>query len=146
MIDTWLQENPIDVGSALATLASDGTSGALVTFTGHVRGKPGSTLELQHYPGMTEKMMAEVAAEASRRFEIDSGIVIHRHGVMAPGDVIVLVAVASRHRGDAFRAAEFLIDWLKTRAPFWKRETAADGTSAWVEARRSDDEKAADWT
>ena len=145
MIETRLQAAAISVSKALSGLAGNGSSGALVTFAGHVRGEPGSTLELQHYPGMTEKMMAEVAAEASRRFDIDGGVVVHRYGVMAPGEVIVLVAVASRHRGDAFRAAEFLIDWLKTRAPFWKRETAPDGTSAWVEARRADDEKAADW-
>lgn len=145
MIETRVQADPFDFTAEVATLANEGKSGALVTFTGHVRGEPGSRLELTHYPGMTEKLIAEIAAEAETRFDLTGGKVIHRHGRLAPGEAIVLVAVTARHRGAAFRAAEFLIDWMKTKAPFWKQEVAPDGTAEWVTPRTSDDDAAAGW-
>ena len=145
MIDVRVQTGPIDTAAELSRIGHGGEAGALVSFTGIVRGAPGSSLELEQYPGMTERVMAQIAAQAASRYSLLGGIVIHRHGVMHPGEPIVLVAVAAPHRGNAFRAAEYLIDWLKTKAPFWKRETDADGRSHWVEARASDDEAAARW-
>lgn len=146
MIETSIQAEPFDFAAEVDGLADKGRSGALVTFTGHVRGEPGSRLELTHYPGMTEKMVANIAAEAEARFEVTGGKVIHRYGSLVPGEAIVLVAVTARHRGSAFQAAEFLIDWMKTKAPFWKREVSAEGKAQWVSARASDDEAAAGWS
>jgi molybdopterin synthase catalytic subunit len=109
------------------------------------RGERLTTMTLEHYPGMAERQLADLLAEARRRWPIDDAHVIHRHGTLTPGDPIVLVAAASAHREAAFAACEFLMDWLKTRAPFWKKET---GTSAstWVEADAGDDTRAAKWT
>ena len=101
-------------------------------------------MTLEHYPGMTEKELARIEEEAHQRFELQETLIVHRYGELAPGDQIVLVITASPHRGAAFEAAEFLIDWLKTKAPFWKREEGAGG-SAWVEARSEDDDAAARW-
>ncbi|OWV34463.1 molybdenum cofactor biosynthesis protein MoaE [Pacificimonas flava] len=142
-----VQERPFDSAAELELLEtnSDGEAGAVVSFTGLVRGQPGSKLELQHYPGMTQRQMESIAGEAARRFELIAGTVIHRHGILQAGAPIVFVGVSSRHRAAAFDGARFLMDWLKTRAPFWKREIAADGTAHWVEARTSDDEAAASW-
>ena len=141
MIATRVQAAPFDAAAETAALTQGrGDTGALVSFTGLVRGEPGTALTLEHYPGMTETALADIAAEAAGRWAV-GGTVIHRYGTLAVGEAIVLVAVASSHRGDAFRACEFLIDWLKTRAPFWKRET--DGR--WVDARGSDDRAAARW-
>jgi molybdopterin synthase catalytic subunit len=119
--------------------------GAVVTFTGLVRGDGGlSELTLEHYPGMTEREIARHCDEAEARWPIVGALIVHRVGRLAPGERIMLVAVASAHRGAAFAAAEFLMDYLKTRAPFWKQE--ARGTeSVWVEARESDENAALRW-
>ncbi len=120
--------------------------GAVVTFTGICRGDGGmAAMTLEHYPGMAEAEIARHVAEAQARWTITGVTVIHRHGRLAPGDNIVLVATASSHRADAFAAAEFLMDYLKTRAPFWKKEERTDG-SAWVDAKSADDSAAGRWT
>lgn len=118
--------------------------GALVSFTGLVRGGDVSTMELEHYPGMTEKALEEIEAEARDRWPLQGVIIIHRVGPLPPGARIVFVATASPHRAAAFEAAEFLMDFLKTRAPFWKKETTAEG-ARWVDAREADDAAAARW-
>ena len=142
MIAARIQSEPFDAAAEMAALTRGrGDVGALVSFTGLVRGAAGDSLMLEHYPGMTETALADIAAKAAARWAV-SGTVIHRYGTLAVGEAIVLVAVTSSHRGDAFRACEFLIDWLKTKAPFWKRE--ADGR--WVDARGSDDRAAARWS
>src|SRR3954466_7070963 len=122
--------------------------GAVVTFTGLCRDEGGrlGALELEHYPGMAEAEIGRVAEEALSRWPLQGLTVIHRFGKLAPGDNIVLVVTASSHRHDAFEAAAFLMDFLKTRAPFWKREHLADGTAgAWVEAKGEDDRAAERW-
>ncbi len=119
--------------------------GAVVTFTGLVRGRDNDkeliALELEHYPGMSEKQLEKIVAEARRRWDLQDCLVIHRFGRLKPKQQIVLVACISAHRGDAFAAASFLIDWLKTKAPFWKKEIYADG-STWVQERLEDIERA----
>jgi len=107
-------------------------------------GETVTSMTLEHYPGMTERMIAEIEAEAQRRWPLQASLVIHRYGRLAPGERIVLVATASAHRKAAFEACHFLIDWLKTRAPFWKLEDKASGAS-WVEAKAGDDQAAARW-
>ena len=146
MATVRLQEEPFDPAVEARRSAVDPATGAVVTFTGHVRGgRDGvEALELEHYPGMTEKEMQRIAAEAERRWPLRACHVVHRHGRLLPGEAIVFVLTASAHRRAAFEAAEFLIDWLKTRAPFWKREIAASGTR-WVEARAADERAAARW-
>jgi molybdopterin synthase catalytic subunit len=122
--------------------------GATVAFTGLCRDESGrlAALELEHYPGMAEEEMGRVLAEARARWPLDGATVIHRHGRIAPGENIVLVVTASRHRAAAFAAAEFLMDYLKTRAPFWKKEHGKDGSEgAWVEAKDADDAAADRW-
>jgi molybdopterin synthase catalytic subunit len=122
--------------------------GAVVTFTGLCRDEDGAleALELEHYPGMAEAEIARVAQEALARWPLVGLTVIHRHGVIRPGERIVLVAAAARHRGEAFPAAEFLMDYLKTRAPFWKKERRANGADGgWVAAKTEDDAAAARW-
>lgn len=122
--------------------------GAVVTFTGLCRDEGGAlaALELEHYPQMAEKQLRAIADEAVTRWPVDGLAVIHRYGAIPPGGNIVLVAAASRHREAAFRAAEFLMDFLKTQAPFWKREHRADGEKGdWVAARDADDDAAARW-
>ena len=141
---------PFDAGSEAARLSEGlvGEAGAVVTFTGLCRGEGGrlAALELEHYPGMAEDEMARVAAEAAGRWPLLAVTVIHRHGLVRPGEGIVLVAAASAHRGGAFEAAAFLMDYLKTRAPFWKREHLANGTvGGWVAASEKDDDAAARW-
>ena len=122
--------------------------GAVACFVGTVRdmnqGTGVSTMFLEHYPGMTEKALQAIADDALSRWSLDEVLVIHRVGALAPLDQIVLVAVTSAHRGEAFAACEFVIDWLKTQAPFWKKETTAQG-ARWVDARESDDAAAARW-
>jgi molybdopterin synthase catalytic subunit len=144
-----VQTADFDAGREIAALrAGDARVGAIATFIGTVRDVNDaahvSTLTLEHYPGMTEKALEAIVAEATRRFDIFDALVIHRVGTLAPTDQIVLVAVTSAHRGDAFDACRFLMDYLKTRAPFWKKETTPQGTR-WVDARASDDEAAARW-
>jgi molybdopterin synthase catalytic subunit len=139
MITTRVQAEAFDAAHEAALLTAGRTDiGALVTFTGLVRDAP---LTLEHYPAMTEKQLTTIAAEAWARWPLLAGTIIHRYGTLAAGDPIVLVAIASAHRGAAFEAAEFLMDWLKTRAPFWKNEAG----KGWVEAKASDDEAAARW-
>ncbi len=139
MIATRVQAEAFDAAAEAAALVAGRTDlGALVTFTGLVRD---TALRLEHYPGMTERQLGKVAADAAARWPGIIGQVVHRFGALAPGDPIVLVVTAGRHRGEAFAAAEFLMDWLKTRAPFWKHEAGA----GWVAARASDDDAARRW-
>ncbi|KKC27350.1 molybdenum cofactor biosynthesis protein MoaE [Sphingomonas sp. SRS2] len=136
----------IDIGGELARLEALG-GGGVASFTGVVRGGGGLTaLELEHHPGITLAMMTSIAEQAAARWPLLGVTAIHRHGRLVPGDRIVLVAAASPHRAAALEATAFLIDWLKTRAPFWKKEHFADGASHWVEARAADDEAAARWS
>ena len=145
-----VQRDDFDLGAELVALSAGRTDiGALVSFTGLVRDVTGSlqSMELEHYPGMTEKALGAIEAEARARWPISACLIIHRYGSLAPGEQIMMVATASAHRGAAFAAAEFLMDWLKTRAPFWKREIFADGTAGpWVEAKAEDDAAAGRWT
>jgi len=142
-----VQEADFDPGAELEALAAnDPEIGAVVSFTGLVRGSGGvETMTLEHYPGMTEKALAELEVEARERWPLQAALIIHRVGPLPVGARIVFVATASRHRAAAFEAAEFLMDFLKTRAPFWKKEVAADGTASWVDARESDDAATARW-
>ena len=145
-----IQAEPFDAGSEVArlTAALSGTAGAVVSFAGLCRDEGGrlAALEIEHFPGMAEAEVARVAEEAARRWPLQGAAVIHRHGMVRPGEGIVLVVAASAHRSAAFEAAAFLMDYLKTRAPFWKREHGADGTAgAWVEATAADDAAAGRW-
>ncbi len=130
-------------------LGADAATGAVTSFVGLMRDfnqdAQVAEMTLEHYPGMTEKALQAIVDEALTRWSLQAVKIIHRVGVLRPADPIVLVAVASAHRGDAFRACEFLIDYLKTRAPFWKRETTRDGDTRWVESRSSDDQAAQRW-
>ena len=144
-----VQREDFDVGAELAAMSADNTAiGGMCSFVGLVRdmneGDRISTLTLEHYPGMTEKMLAEVEAEAIRRWPLESTLIIHRYGPMDPGERIVLVAATSPHRDAAFDACRFLIDWLKTKAPFWKVEDTGSG-DRWVDARESDTVAADRW-
>jgi molybdopterin synthase catalytic subunit len=144
-----VQTADFDAGHEIAALrAGDARVGAVASFIGTVRDVNDSarisTLTLEHYPGMTEKALEAIVAEATRRFDIFDALVVHRVGTLAPTDQIVLVAVTGAHRGEAFDACRFLMDYLKTRAPFWKKETTPQG-ARWVDARASDDEAAARW-
>lgn len=142
-----VQEADFDIGAEIDALTRGRTDiGAVATFTGLVRdvAPGGGAMTLEHYPGMTEKALAEIEAEARRRWILSGVAIIHRVGRLAPGDRIVLVVAASRHRAAAFEAAQFLMDYLKTRAPFWKKEESVAG-AAWVDARESDDAAAARW-
>ena len=142
MIEVRVQAGPLDLSSLLP---KGGVVGAVASFTGFVRGDDGLVaLTLEHYPAMTERALTEIAAEACLRWPVLDGRVVHRVGRMLPGEAIVHVAVAAGHRAAAFAAAEFLMDWLKTKAPFWKAEERAGGTT-WVEARAADDTAAARW-
>jgi molybdopterin synthase catalytic subunit len=144
-----VQREDFDIAAEMARLTGGGRDiGAVVSFTGLVRGggEGGeiTAMELEHYPGMTERALEEIVAEARARWPLAAVRVIHRHGPLAPGDRIVLVLTASRHRQAAFEAAEFLMDYLKTRAPFWKREHGPQG-GRWVDARDADDSAARRW-
>ena len=144
-----VQEEDFDLGAELAALrANDPRVGALASFLGLVRdindGSSVSEMTLEHYPGMTEKALEEIVAEAKERWDLYDVLVIHRVGPLKPCDQIVLVGVTSAHRGEAFAACEFVMDYLKTRAPFWKREATPEG-ARWVDARDSDDSAAERW-
>lgn len=144
-----VQEADFDVGAELSALRTgDARVGALASFLGLVRdlndGERVSEMTLEHYPGMTEKSLEEIVAEAKSRWDIYDALVIHRVGPLRPCDQIVLVGVTSAHRGEAFAACEFIMDYLKTRAPFWKREATPAG-ARWVDAREADDGAAARW-
>ncbi len=145
-----VQEAPFDAGSEIAALFAGRTDiGGLGCFVGIVRGGDGpdavAEMTLEHYPAMTTRAIERVVAEAERRWPLLGCTVIHRIGTLRPGEPIVLVLAASAHRQPALEATQFLIDWLKTRAPFWKRERARDGVAKWVEARATDDEAAERW-
>jgi molybdopterin synthase catalytic subunit len=145
-----VQREDFDTGAEIARLQAGRTDiGAVVTFTGVVRGVAGerelASMELEHYPGMTEAELARVEAEARERWPLQDSLIVHRFGKLAPGENIVLVIAASAHRQAAFDAAAFLMDFLKTRAPFWKREEDKSGQGNWVDARDDDDAAAARW-
>ena len=145
-----VQMADFDVSQEVAALTAGRTDiGAVVTFAGLVRGITGgktlASMTLEHYPGMTEAEMARVEAEAQARWPLQASLIVHRVGTLLPGDNIVLVVAASPHRHAAFEAAEFLMDYLKTRAPFWKKEIAIDGSGGWVDARESDDKAMERW-
>jgi molybdopterin synthase catalytic subunit len=144
-----IQTQDFDLNAEIAALrAQDGRVGAVCSFIGTVRdrndGQSVSTMELEHYPGMTEKSIEAMIDEAFQRFDILGARVIHRVGLLQPLDQVVMVAVTSPHRGDSFQACEFLMDYLKTQAPFWKKEQTPEGTR-WVDARVSDDAALAKW-
>lgn len=150
-----VQAQAFDVGAEIAALsANDESIGAIASFVGLVRdvnaGDRVSQMTLEHYPGMTERALEEIVVEARQRWILQKVRVIHRYGPLEPGDGIVLVLVASAHRGEAFAACEFIMDYLKTRAPFWKKESGGIGGQGaqegrWVDARDSDDSAAARW-
>lgn len=138
-----VRESPFDPGAELAAFDARG-GGAVASFTGVVRGGDVALLEIEHYPGMTESALAAMEAEARSRFGLSAARIVHRVGPMRPGEPIMMVLVAAPHRRAAFEAAEFLMDWLKSRAPFWKREHRADG-AAWVAARDDDEAALGRW-
>lgn len=145
-----VQREDFDVGKEIDRLTAERTDiGAVVTFTGRVRGEangqPITSMTLEHYPGMTEQELARVEAEACERWPLQASLIIHRIGELKPGDNIVLVVTTSAHRQAAFEAAEFLMDYLKTRAPFWKKEAGPDGRGTWVDARDSDEAALERW-
>jgi molybdopterin synthase catalytic subunit len=134
-----IQAEPIDAGAELARFsAARGSIGAVVSFTGLCRNEGGrlAALHIEHYPGMAEEEIARIAGEVRTRFGIAEALVIHRHGRVLPGECIVFLATSATHRAGAFAAADFLMDYLKTCAPFWKKEEGAEG--AWIEAKASD--------
>ena len=144
-----VQEAPFDPGAELAGFKPGAAAGATVMFVGTVRelseGREISAMTLEHYPAMTTRALADIEAEARRRWPLEDVLVIHRHGRLEPGEDIVLVITRASHRNAAFEACAFLMDWLKTKAPFWKLEADARG-ERWVEARSSDDEAARRWS
>ena len=143
-----VQEAPFDLGAEANAFAAGRTDmGAIVTFTGVVRDLATgnlSAMEIEHYPGMTESALTEIAEEAMTRWSLGDALVIHRYGRMEPGELIMMVATAAPHRKDAFEAAEFLMDYLKSRAPFWKKEHSTSGTS-WVAAKEDDEDALNRW-
>lgn len=146
MAGVRVQHEPFDVSAEIAALLAGRTDiGGLGCFVGTVRGPDIAALELEHFPGMTERAMAAIAAEAETRWSLVGCTLVHRVGRLGPGEGIVLVLAASAHRQAALDATGFLIDWLKTRAPFWKKEHRGDGTAAWVDAREADEDAAARW-
>lgn len=148
-----VQADLFDAAQELGRFAATGNDGAadvgaIVSFTGLCRDEAGTlqALEIEHYPGMAEAELTRVAEDALRRWPCEALVLIHRHGLIRPGEPIVFVLTASRHRAAAFAAADFLMDYLKTRAPFWKKEHRQDGSTTWVDAKASDDEAAARWS
>lgn len=145
-----VQTEDFDIGAEIRALKRDNPKiGAIASFIGLVRdvndGDVVSEMTLEHYPGMSEKALEAIVTQAKQRWDILDALVVHRVGTLKPADQIVLVVVSSAHRGDAFAACEFIMDYLKTRAPFWKKETTPAG-SRWVESRESDDRAAEKWT
>ena len=145
-----VQAGPFDVAAEIAKLTANRTDiGAIVTFTGTVRGEakgvPIVSMELEHYPGMTERELERVEVLAVARWPLQGTRIVHRIGILKPGEDIVLVVTVSAHRKAAFEAAEFLMDYLKTSAPFWKKETGLDGVGSWVDAREADDDAMKRW-
>ncbi|MEM9794868.1 MAG: molybdopterin synthase catalytic subunit MoaE [Pseudomonadota bacterium] len=142
-----VQTEPFDLGAEAERLEIGSETGAVVTFTGRVRDVADGLqyMELEHYPGMTEKALSAIAEDAMSRWPLAGLTIIHRHGRLAPGDRIMMVATASRHREAAFDAARFLMDYLKSRAPFWKKEVSKDG-SDWVDSSDADEAALKRWT
>lgn len=140
-----VQPEPFDPAAELVDLSAG--AGAVVSFTGIVRDDSGdlAALEIEHYPGMTEQALNRYGTEAARRFDLTGWRIVHRHGRLEVGQPIMMVATAARHRRAAFDAADYLMDWLKSRAPFWKREIGRDGLARWVEAKRSDEDALSRW-
>ena len=150
MAKVRVQTGPFDLAAEFAELAGGRSDiGGVGSFIGIVRdqhqGRTITELKLEHYPGMTERALADIAAQAESRWPLQGCTIIHRVGAMRPGEQIVLVLTASAHRAAALAACSFLIDWLKTAAPFWKQESYDDGSTAWVAARDEDDVAAARW-
>ena len=142
-----VQPDEFDAGAELNAFSGRAAgAGAVVSFTGVVRDVAGglSGMEIEHYPGMTQKALASIRDEAMTRWELADALVIHRYGPLAVGEVIMMVATASKHRKDAFEAAEYLMDYLKSRAPFWKKEITRDGTG-WVAAKAEDEDALTRW-
>ncbi|MDC0739113.1 molybdenum cofactor biosynthesis protein MoaE [Cognatishimia sp. SS12] len=148
-MDIRVQDAPFDLGAEAAAFAAGRKDlGAVVTFTGVVRDNAAGTLQamqIEHYPGMTEKALTKIAEEAAARWSLGDVLVIHRYGDLTPGELIMMVATAARHRKDAFEAAEYLMDYLKSRAPFWKREITTTGESSWVAAKDEDEDALKRW-
>lgn len=148
MPEIIVQAETFDMGEMLNRFAArQENAGAVVSFSGIVRDVATGDLdamEIEHYPGMTEKALAKIADEAMSRWQLADSFILHRHGRMGQGETIMMVATASRHRADAFAAAEFLMDYLKSRAPFWKKEITGEG-AAWVAARDEDEDALARW-
>ena len=149
-----VQREDFDPGREIEAVTAGNTAiGGVASFIGLVRdmvrgtadGDSVGAMTLEHYPGMTEKMLGEIEAEACRRWPLQASLIVHRHGRLEPGDRIVLVVTASAHRAAALEACHFLIDWLKTKAPFWKLEETGDGAARWVDARSADDAAAERW-
>lgn len=140
-----VQTAPFDLAAELRDFGAG--AGAVVTFTGVVRDDSGALtgLEIEHYPGMTERALAEFGQQAASRFDLIDWRIVHRHGPLNVGEQIMMVATAARHRKAAFEGAEFLMDWLKSRAPFWKREIGPDGAGEWVDAKETDEQALARW-
>jgi len=136
-----VQSQDFDLSTEVRNISGNPKVGAVASFVGVVREVP---MTLEHYPGMTENSIRKIVEQAGSRWQVMDCTVIHRYGALQPGEQIVLVAVASAHRGDAFAACEFIMDYLKTRAPFWKKEQRPEG-ARWVEARASDDQAAVRW-
>ena len=151
MIQVRVHEADFDVGAEISELRkAEQNIGAVVSFVGQVRdmneGDSISQMTLEHYPGMTEKALEAIAAQAKQRWDIVDVLIIHRIGELKPQDQIVLVAISSAHRGEAFKACEFVMDFLKTEAPFWKKEIMTSGESRWVEAKHTDDDAKERWS
>lgn len=144
-----VQEASFDLGSVTEAFADAvAGAGAVVTFTGVVRDADTgdmAAMEIEHYPGMTQKALEKIASEAMTRWDLADALVIHRYGRLEPGERIMMVATAARHRKDAFEAAEFLMDYLKSRAPFWKKEVLRDGEAEWVAAKDADEDALKRW-
>jgi molybdopterin synthase catalytic subunit len=143
-----VQDQPFDIGAETTIFAAEHKKmGAIVTFTGIVRDIPDDPLqlmEIEHYPGMTEAALREIAQNAIERWTLGGVLIIHRYGRLAPGEVIMMIATASKHRKNAFEAAEYLMDYLKSRAPFWKREITKTGES-WVASKAEDEDALTRW-
>jgi len=148
MPEIIVQAEPFDMGAMLNRFAArQDNAGAVVSFSGIVRDVATGDLaamEIEHYPGMTERALAKIAEQALKRWSLNDAFILHRHGRMGQGDTIMMVATAARHRADAFAAAEYLMDYLKSRAPFWKKEITAGG-AAWVAARDEDEDALSRW-
>lgn len=145
-----VQTDDFDIQAEIEALRQDRRDiGAIVTFTGTVRdmakGEPITSMELEHYPGMTEKQLSEIEQQAHERWPLLGSTIIHRYGKLEPGDNIVLVITLSSHRQAAFEAAEFLMDFLKSKAPFWKKESPVEGQANWVDAKESDTDALTRW-